>query len=130
MDRIIISDLGLRCIIGINPEERREKQDVVINLSIYADFRKAGNSDKFEDTIDYKAIKKRIVSLVESSHFFLIEALAESISELCLENPAVKQVVVRVDKPGALRFARSAGVEITRKRQHRINQKSKYKKSK
>jgi FolB domain-containing protein len=116
MDRIIISDLGLRCIIGINPEERLEKQDVVINLSIYADLSKPGNSDKFEDTIDYKAIKKQIVSLVESSHFFLIEALAEAISKICLENPAVKQVVVRVDKPAALRFARTVGVEITRQR--------------
>jgi D-erythro-7,8-dihydroneopterin triphosphate epimerase len=118
MDRIIISDLGLRCIIGINPEERREKQDVVINLSIYADLSKAGKSDKFEDTIDYRAIKKRIVSLVETSQFFLVEALAEAISKICLENPAVEQVVVRVDKPGALRFARTVGVEITRKQKN------------
>ena len=116
MDRIIISDLGLRCIIGINPDERCEKQDVVINLSIYADLSKAGKSDKFEDTIDYRAIKKKIVSHVETSHYFLVEALAEAISGICLENPAVKQVVVRVDKPAALRFARSVGVEISRNR--------------
>lgn len=116
MDRIIISDLGLRCIIGIYPEERKEKQDVVINISMEADLRKPGISDKFEDTVDYKSIKKRIVSLVESSQFFLIEALAEAISRICLEHPMVEQVVVRVDKPGALRFARSAGVEISRNR--------------
>lgn len=116
MDRFIISDLGLRCIIGINPEERREKQDVVINLSIYADLSRAGKSDKFEDTIDYKAIKKQIVSLVESSQYFLVEALAEAISGICLAHPAVQQVVVRVDKPAALRFARTVGVEISRNR--------------
>jgi D-erythro-7,8-dihydroneopterin triphosphate epimerase len=116
MDRIIISDLGLRCIIGIYPEERREKQDVVINISMYADLSKPGKSDTFEDTIDYKAIKKQIVGLVESSQFFLVEALAEAISRICLAHPAVEQVVVRVDKPGALRFARSAGVEISRNR--------------
>lgn len=116
MDRIIINDLGLRCIIGINPEERREKQDVVVNLSIYADLCEAGKSDRFEDTIDYRAIKKRIVSLVETSQYFLVEALAEAIAGICLENPAVQQVVVRVDKPSALRFARSVGVEISRDR--------------
>ncbi|MDI6784819.1 MAG: dihydroneopterin aldolase [bacterium] len=116
MDQIIISDLGLRCIIGINPEERREKQDIVINIAISADLSRAGKSDKFEDTIDYRAIKKRIVSLVETSHYFLVEALAEAIAGICLEHPAVQQVVVRVDKPAALRFARSVGVEITRER--------------
>ena len=116
MDRIIISDLGLRCIIGINPEERREKQDVVINITIYADLRKAGKSDKFEDTVDYRAIKKKIVAHVETSHYFLIEALAESIAQLCLAHPLVQQVQVRVDKPSALRFARTVGVEIVRKR--------------
>lgn len=114
MDRIIISDLGLRCIIGINPEERREKQDVVINIVLYADLSQAGNSDKFEDTVDYRAIKKKIVAQVETSHYFLIEALAESIAQLCLAHPLVQQVQVRVDKPSALRFARSVGVEITR----------------
>ena len=116
MDRILISDLGLRCIIGINPEERREKQDVVINIAIYADLSRAGKSDKFEDTIDYRAIKKRILSMVETSHYFLVEALAEAIAGICLENPSVQRVVVRVDKPSALRFARSVGVEIIRKK--------------
>jgi FolB domain-containing protein len=116
MDHILISDLTVRCIIGVNEEERRERQDVVINLAIYADLRKAGQSDRFEDTVDYRAIKKRIVSMAESSRYHLVEALAEAIAEICLEHPAVKKVQVRVDKPGALRFARSVGVEITRER--------------
>jgi FolB domain-containing protein len=117
MDRILISDLAVRCIIGVNEEERRERQDVVINLAIYADLRKAGQSDRFEDAVDYRAIKKRIVSMVENSRYYLVEAMAEAIAKICLDHPAVTKVQVRVDKPGALRFARSVGVEITRERE-------------
>ncbi len=116
MDRILISDLLVRCIIGVNEDERREKQDVVINLSISADLAKAGKSDRFEDTVDYRDLKKRILALAENSRFSLVEALAEAVASLCLEHPAVTQVQVRVEKPLALRFARSVGVEITRDR--------------
>jgi FolB domain-containing protein len=116
MDRILISDLLVRCIIGVRDEERREKQDVVINLSLYADFRKAGKSDRIEDAVDYSAVKKRILSMAEKSQYNLVEALAEAVAEICLEQPAVSCVQVRVEKPSALRFARSVGVEITRER--------------
>jgi FolB domain-containing protein len=116
MDRILISDLRTRCIIGINDEERREKQDIVINLALSTDTRKAGRSDRFEDALDYRALKKRILSVVEASQYYLVEALAERVAEICLENPAVQQAQVKVEKPFALRFARSVGVEITRDR--------------
>ena len=116
MDRILISDLLVRCIIGVNEDERREKQDVVINLSIFTDLSKAGKSDRFEDAIDYRSLKKRIMTMAEKSQFYLVEALAEAVASLCLENPAVAQAQVRVEKPLALRFARSVGVEITRER--------------
>ncbi len=115
MDRIIIKDLSVRCIIGINEDERRERQDVLINIVLSSDLREAGRTDRFENAIDYRAIKKKIVSMVEDSSFFLIEALAEAISDICLAQSGVIEAVVRVDKPGALRFARSVGVEITRK---------------
>ena len=116
MDRILISDLLVRCIIGVNEDERREKQDVVINLSISTDLSKPGKSDRFEDAVDYRDLKKRIMAMAESSRFYLVEALAEAVASLCLEHPAVAQVLVRVEKPLALRFARSVGVEITRGR--------------
>ncbi len=115
MDRIIINDLSVRCIIGINEYERRERQDVLINIVLSSDLREAGRTDRFENAIDYRAIKKKIVSMVEDSSFFLIEALAEAISDICLAQSGVIEAVVRVDKPGALRFARSVGVEITRR---------------
>jgi len=117
MDRILISDLSARCIIGINEEERREKQDVVINLVIFADLGKAAKGDRFEDSVDYRALKKKVLNMVESSKYYLLEALAESIAKICLGQQGVMQVQVRVDKPSALRFARSVGVEIERKRE-------------
>ena len=116
MDRIIITDLRTRCIVGINEDERREKQDVVISLTIHTDLHKAGKSDRIEDTVDYRALKKRVLAMAENSQYLLVEALAEAIAELCLDQQGVRQVDVCVEKPHALRFARSVAVEITRRR--------------
>ena len=117
MDRIIISDLAARCIIGINEAERREKQDVLLNLVIYTDLKPAGDSDNFAETVDYRALKKSVLELVEGSSYFLIEALAEAVAKLCLQPARVSKVRVRVDKPLALRFARSVAVEIERSKE-------------
>lgn len=116
LDRIHIRDLRLRCIIGIYPEERRATQDVEINLTLDADLRKAGQSDDIADTVDYKSVKKRITAFVEASEFLLIERLAQGIADICLDTPGVRRARVAVDKPGALRFARSVAVEIVRER--------------
>lgn len=116
MDHIFIRDLSLRCIIGANESERREKQDVLINIVLAADLKKAGMSDRFEDAIDYRIVKKEIVKMVESSSYCLIEALAETIAGICLKHADVIEARVQVDKPSALRFARSVAVEITRQR--------------
>lgn len=113
-DCILITDLRVRCIIGINEDERREKQDVLISLALFADLSKAGKSDRLEDTVDYSAVKKEILSMVEGSSYYLIEALAEAIADLCLKHSGVFQVRVRVEKLTALRFARRVGVEIVR----------------
>lgn len=116
MDRIIISDLLADCIVGVNEDERVKKQDVVINITLMVDLKEPGRTDRLEDSVDYKVLKKKVLGMVEGSSFFLIEALAESIAGICLENPKVAQAVVRVDKPGALSGARSVAVEITRER--------------
>ena len=116
MDRILISDLLVRCIIGVRDEERRDKQDVLINLSLSVDLRKAGTSDRLEDSVDYRALNKQILRMAESSQFHLVESLAQAVADICLGNPSIKEVLVRVEKPGALRFARSVGVEIVRHR--------------
>jgi FolB domain-containing protein len=116
MDRILIKDLTVRTVIGVTKEERRDKQDIVINMVLWADLARAGKSDRIEDTVNYRTINKRVLALVEESRFHLVEALAERICEICLEDPDVQMVQVRVEKPGALRFARIVGVEVTRER--------------
>lgn len=115
-DKIHIRDLALRCIVGIFPEEREAKQDVIINITMHADLSPAGASDDIADTVDYKEIKKRVVRLVEESEFYLVEKLAEEIAKICLAHQRVVRADVTVDKPGALRFARSVAVEISRTR--------------
>ena len=116
LDKIHIRNLSTRCIVGIYPEERENKQDVLINITLHADFLKACQSDRIEDTVDYKTVKKKVVAMVESSEFFLIERLAQAVADLCLESPGVTRVAVTVDKPGALRYADSVAVEISRAR--------------
>ncbi|MBN2710815.1 MAG: dihydroneopterin aldolase [Planctomycetes bacterium] len=116
LDHIHIRDLRLRCVIGLYEWERKEKQDVIVNITIHADLTAAGRSDNLDDTVDYKAIKKEIITFVEGSGFNLVEALAEGIADICLGNEKVMGCEVTVDKPGALRFARSVAVEISRER--------------
>lgn len=116
LDKILIKDLLLRCIIGVNEVERKEKQDVVINIAIWADLTEAVKTDDMRKAVDYKRIAKDVIKLVEGSHFFLVETLADKVAQVCLQNEKVTKAKVTVEKPGALRFARSVGVEITRTR--------------
>ena len=114
LDQVHIVDLQLRCIIGIYPEERLEKQDVILNITMFADLRQSGNSDDLRDTVDYKIVKQAVRTLVEASSFKLVEKLATEVARVCLRPGPVKKVRVRIDKPGALRFAKSVAVEIER----------------
>jgi FolB domain-containing protein len=116
-DTILIKDLLLRTIIGVNDDERDKVQDVLINVALQTDTRAAGASDRIEDAVNYRTVAKGIIGLVESSRYYLVEKMAEEIAKLCLAHPGVQAVRVRVEKPGALRFARSVGVEIERRRE-------------
>ena len=116
-DQIQIKDLLLRTIIGINEEERRNRQDVLINITLYADTRPAGRSDDIADAVNYRTITKRIIELVEDSQFFLVEKMAAGVADICLADPRVERAQVSVEKPGALRFARSVGVTVERGRE-------------
>jgi dihydroneopterin aldolase/D-erythro-7,8-dihydroneopterin triphosphate epimerase len=114
IDQIHIKDLLLRAIVGINEEERRNRQDVLINLVLDVDMSQAGESDDIDHAVNYRTLTKRIIQLVETSQFFLVEKLASEIAAICLEDTRVERVLVTVEKPGALRFARSVGVSIER----------------
>jgi 2-amino-4-hydroxy-6-hydroxymethyldihydropteridine diphosphokinase len=115
-DQIHIKDLLLRGIVGINPEEREKRQDILINLTLFADTQPAGLSDRIEDAVNYKTITKRVIRMVEHSQVFLVERLVDEIALICLADPRVEAVRATVEKPGALRFSRSVGVEVYRTR--------------
>lgn len=115
-DRIEIKDLLLRAIIGVNPEERGRKQDVLVNLVLFADLRPAAASDDLEGAVNYRTVAKDVIALVEESSFRTVEKLAAAIADLVLTRHPAEAVQVAVEKPGAIRFARSAGVTIFRRR--------------
>lgn len=116
MSIIRITDLKLKTIIGINAWERKVRQEVIINLSLDFDARKAAKSDDIKDTVDYKALKKNIIQYVRTSKCFLLERLVEGVLDIALQDKKVRAATVRIDKPRALRFAKSVSIESHRKR--------------
>jgi FolB domain-containing protein len=114
MDKIIIKDLLARGILGINDWEREKPQDILINLTLFADTRLAGRTDDLDESVNYRTVAKKVQAHAESAGRLTVEALAEDLAELCLQEKGVQRVVVRVEKPGAVRFAASVGVEIER----------------
>ena len=114
LDQIEISDLHLRAIIGVNPDERENRQDVLVNITLDVDTRPAAASDAIADAANYRTITKRVIDLVENSRFFLVETLAAAIARACLKEPRVERALVSVEKPAALRFAASVGVTVER----------------
>ncbi|PKN99868.1 MAG: dihydroneopterin aldolase [Chloroflexi bacterium HGW-Chloroflexi-4] len=114
MDKILIKDLLIRGVIGISDREREQPQDILVNIEISADISAAGKSDNVEDSVNYRTIAKKVLAHTESIKRYTVEALAEDIAKLCLEDKKVQSVLVRVEKPGAVRFSRSVGVEIIR----------------
>ncbi len=114
MDQVFISDLVARGIIGTNDSEREKPQEIRINIILFADQSKAGNSDDIKDCINYRTVAKKVITHAETAHRFTMEALAADLALLSLEEAGVMKVQVRVEKPGAVRFAKSVGVEIER----------------
>ena len=115
-DSLIIKDLLVRTVIGVAEEERRDKQDVLVSVALVTDTTIPGKSDDIADAVNYRTITKKILALAENSNFRLIERFAEEIASQCLQEPRVTGVRVTVEKPGALRFARSVCVTIERGR--------------
>jgi FolB domain-containing protein len=116
MDKVFIKDLLVRGIIGIRDWERKKPQDILINVTVFADTTQAGDTDDIAHSVDYSDLAKKIQSHAETSERLTVEALASDLAKICLELPPVKKVIVRVEKPGAVRFAKSVGVEIERRR--------------
>lgn len=114
MDKIFIKDLTVRGVIGISEKERSLPQDIVTNVVIYTDIHKGGDSDNIDDCVNYRTIAKAIQAHVEKVQRYTVEALATDIAGICLGFNGVDKVKVKVEKPGAVRFSKSVGVEIIR----------------
>lgn len=115
-DKILVENLLVRGLVGLNDWERVKKQDIVVNLEIHGDFTAAGRSDDVADTLNYRTLTKDVIAYVEGSSHYLVEALAHEIARIAVIDHGAERVRVRVEKPGALRFAESVGVEIERDR--------------
>lgn len=116
MDKVIIKDLLVRGIIGVNDWERKRAQDILINVTLFTDTRRAAETDNIADCVNYSTMSKKIQAHAESAGRLTVEALANDLAGICLEDKGVHKVILRVEKPGAVRFARSVGVEIERSR--------------
>ena len=113
-DRVFIEDLRIETVIGIFDWEREIKQAVSLDLEMEFDIRKAGQSDAIEDTLDYKAVAKRLIQFVERSEFQLVESLAERCAAIILDEFPVNCLRLKLSKPGAVRGSSAVGVVIER----------------
>ena len=114
MDKVYIRDLKINTVIGIFDWEREIRQTVSLDLEMATDIRRAAASDSIEDTLDYKAVAKRLIHFVESSELQLVETLAERCAEIVLAEFTVPWLRLRMSKPGAVRGSQDVGVIIER----------------
>lgn len=115
MDIIRIEKLRLRCLIGFNAHELKDKQDVVISMDLFTDLRKGGESDNPDDILNYRTVNKAVIEHVEASHYKTLEALATGIAKVAIVDCAAPHVRVIVEKPNALRFTDNVMVIIERR---------------
>ena len=116
MDKIIIKNLLARGIIGVNDWERNRPQNILINITLFTDTRPAALTDNLDDCVNYSTMSKKVLAHAEAVNRLTVEALSNDLARICLEEKGVQKVIVRVEKPGAVRFAESVGVEIERSR--------------
>lgn len=109
---IRVKNLLVRTYIGFNEDELRNKQDVVINMTINANLDKAIANDDVDNSYNYKIITKKVIALVQEGKFKMLENLTQQILDVIIANPEVEWAKVEVDKPHALRFAKSVSVEL------------------
>ncbi|MEO8803761.1 MAG: dihydroneopterin aldolase [Rudaea sp.] len=114
MDTVFIQDLRVETVIGIYDWERKIRQTVALDLEMAFDNRIPAASDRIEDTLDYKAVAKRLIAFVEASHFELVETLAERCAEIVRNEFGVGWLRLRLAKPGAVTGSAAVGVMIER----------------
>ncbi len=114
MDKILITNLHVHGILGVEARERHRPQEIIINVIAETDTRPGARSDELRDCVDYAELVKEIRLLVGQARRCTVEALAEDIAGICLRRPGVSRAKVRLEKPEAVIGAEAVGVEIER----------------
>ena len=114
MDIVFIHALQIETVIGIYDWERKIHQKISLDIEMATDIAKAAKSDNIDDALSYKTVAKRLIDFVEESEFELVEALAEKICSIIMEEFRVPWVKLTLHKPGAVRGSKSVGVIIER----------------
>lgn len=109
---IDIVDLKVRAIIGTKPWERKNKQELIVNISLQYDATKASHSDNLKDAIDYEHLTKTVIKTIENSHFLLLEKLAAKVMDKIKAYKGLQKATLRIDKPQAIADARSVSYKI------------------
>ena len=111
---VFIEGLVIETVIGIYDWERKIRQPLRFDIEMAFDNRAPAASDDIADTLDYKAVSKRLIAFVTASSFGLVETLAERCAALIIDEFGVARVDLKLSKPGAVRGADSVGVRIRR----------------
>jgi len=114
MDLVFIEDLRIETVIGIYDWEREIRQTVALDIEMAFDNTRPAATDRIEDTLDYKAVSKRLIAFVGESRFELVETLAERCAALIRDEFGVPWLRLRLAKPGAVTGSRAVGVVIER----------------
>ena len=115
--KIHIQDLRLRTYIGINDEEKKNQQDVIINIRICYHAERAVSFNVIDEALNYRTITKKVIKHVESNRFLLLERMTDEVLSLVMENPQVMWADVMIDKPHALRFSDSVSIALSARRE-------------
>ena len=110
--KIIIKDIAIDCILGVSQEERIKKQTIFVSLELLVDATKASKTDDIADTVNYFTLYEKIIAMVLSSQFHLLEALVSAILAICLKEKGVLEATVRVEKPHVLPKAKGVVLEV------------------
>ena len=114
MDIVYIRDLKIETVIGIYDWEREVRQTVSLDLEMAHDISRAAATDNIEDTLNYKAVAKRLIAFIGDSEFLLVETMAEQCAGIVMNEFNVPWLRLRLSKPGAVRGAQDVGVIIER----------------
>jgi len=116
LDKVALEDISIQAIIGVYPNERQKKQNIILNIVIYTDITKAGESDNIKHTVDYSKVYDRVLEFTETSKLWTLEALVFRIARILCVDFEAEKVWVKAQKPNALLLCKQPSVEISRTR--------------